>query len=423
MAEDRLMKDFFISYNKADREKAEWIAWILEEAHFTTVIQAWDFGPGENFVLAMQKAASETKKTIAVLSSDYLQAKFTAPEWAAAFAQDPTGQQRLLIPILVQPVRSTGLLSAIVYIDLVGIDEAEAKARLLSGIKEERTKPVTKPRFDSVQLIQAQTMICPPEYRLGQINRIPQREHFAQCIPRHSCHKNGRTHGFILSGEPQEWPEAVRYKLSYLIEKDFRDRHSRSPEIQCLSTEKTKIGKQSEQFLWELLGGTLVCDADKESIQKRLGKLKACHIFYRILPSDEIGNKEFVVSVLSAWSRLTLVASSPSHFLLLICATHNPKPSVFSWLQRFKPTPSALSWHEEIKPLLMQHGLSAALLPELHSPSIHEDISDWLRSHINEDPLRESIETLLRQKFPKSTRLPLAEFKSSLLPLLQNHSP
>jgi hypothetical protein len=51
------MKDFFISYNKADRSWAEWIAWQLEEAKYSVVVQAWDFRPGSNFVLEMQKTA------------------------------------------------------------------------------------------------------------------------------------------------------------------------------------------------------------------------------------------------------------------------------------------------------------------------------------------------------------------------------
>jgi hypothetical protein len=55
------------------------------------IIQAWDFRPGENFVLWMQQAAKQAITTIAVLSQDYLQASFTQPEWAAAFAQDPQG--------------------------------------------------------------------------------------------------------------------------------------------------------------------------------------------------------------------------------------------------------------------------------------------------------------------------------------------
>ncbi len=47
MAQDAT-KDFFISYNKADRPWAEWMAWQLEAEGYTTVLQAWDFLPGSN---------------------------------------------------------------------------------------------------------------------------------------------------------------------------------------------------------------------------------------------------------------------------------------------------------------------------------------------------------------------------------------
>jgi TIR domain len=50
-------KDFFISYNGADKAWAEWIAWQLEEKGFSTILQAWDFRPGANFVLKMQEAS------------------------------------------------------------------------------------------------------------------------------------------------------------------------------------------------------------------------------------------------------------------------------------------------------------------------------------------------------------------------------
>jgi len=87
------MKDFFANCNSADRTWAEWIAWQLEEAGYTTVLQAWDFRPGSNFVLDVQRAATEAERTIAVLSPDYLSARFTQPEWAAAFART----RRLLV--------------------------------------------------------------------------------------------------------------------------------------------------------------------------------------------------------------------------------------------------------------------------------------------------------------------------------------
>jgi hypothetical protein len=38
--------DFFISYTGADTPWAEWIAWQLEDASYTTRLQAWDFRPG-----------------------------------------------------------------------------------------------------------------------------------------------------------------------------------------------------------------------------------------------------------------------------------------------------------------------------------------------------------------------------------------
>lgn len=60
--------DFFISYNRADTNWAEWIAWQLEEAKYSTILQAWDFRPGSNFVLDMQKAAENALRTVMVLS-------------------------------------------------------------------------------------------------------------------------------------------------------------------------------------------------------------------------------------------------------------------------------------------------------------------------------------------------------------------
>ena len=111
----------FISYNRADRDWAEWIAGAFESAGYEPIIQAWHFRPGENFVLRMQEAAAQTDFTIAVLSETYLKSEYTQPEWAAAFAQDPTGKKRKLIPVRVAECALTGMLVPIVHIDLIGL--------------------------------------------------------------------------------------------------------------------------------------------------------------------------------------------------------------------------------------------------------------------------------------------------------------
>ena len=141
------MKDFFISYSHADRPWAEWIAWTLEEAGYSVIIQAWDFRPGGNFVLDMHQAAQDTRATLAVLSDNYLKAGFTQPEWAVAFARDPQGQQRSLIPIRVTDCQPLGLLSTIIYIDLADQPGPEARKILLDGLQEERFKPGQAPPY------------------------------------------------------------------------------------------------------------------------------------------------------------------------------------------------------------------------------------------------------------------------------------
>ncbi|NEP63015.1 MAG: toll/interleukin-1 receptor domain-containing protein, partial [Symploca sp. SIO2G7] len=140
------MTSFFVSYNRADKAWAEWIAWILEEAGHTAVIQAWDFRPGGNFVLDMQRAAAETDKTLMVLSQDYLKSAFTQPEWAAAFAKDPIGSERQLMPVRVQECQPDALLGTIVYVDLVGLEEEAAQQAILNALLE-RAKPGSKPAF------------------------------------------------------------------------------------------------------------------------------------------------------------------------------------------------------------------------------------------------------------------------------------
>jgi tetratricopeptide (TPR) repeat protein len=145
------MKDFFISYNKADKAWAEWIAYILEAEGYTVVIQAWDFRPGGNFVLEMQKAASGTGKTVVVLSPNYLTAEFTQPEWAGAFARDPQGKNRTVVPFRVKACTPEGILGPIIYVDLVGLsNEHDARAAVLDAFAS-RAKPTEPPAFPGKQ--------------------------------------------------------------------------------------------------------------------------------------------------------------------------------------------------------------------------------------------------------------------------------
>jgi hypothetical protein len=140
------IKDFFVSYNRFDQQWAEWIAWTLEAAGYSVIIQPWDFRPGGNFILDIQRATTQTHHTIAVLSNTYLNSAYTQPEWAAAFAQDPTALERKLIPVRVKDCQPEGMLKQIVYVDLVGTSKAEAQQKLLDMLPDRR-KPEQEPDF------------------------------------------------------------------------------------------------------------------------------------------------------------------------------------------------------------------------------------------------------------------------------------
>ena len=152
--------DFFISFAQSDRAWAEWIAWKLKEAGYATVVQAWDSTPGSDWASEMERATTSARKTIAVLSSAYLQSGYGEAEWRVAFASDPTGERRLVMPVRVEDIDPPGPLRTRVYIDLVGLSEADAAARLLEDISRDRDKS-EQPRFPGLAAA-ARRAVPPP---------------------------------------------------------------------------------------------------------------------------------------------------------------------------------------------------------------------------------------------------------------------
>jgi TIR domain/NB-ARC domain len=144
--------DFFVSYTSADRTWAEWIAWELEAAGYTTVLQAWHMPPGSSFVHAMDEALHRTSHTLLILSPAYLRSAMTEAEWRPGFVADPDGIQRRLVPIRIEACRPTGLLADRVFVDLVDLDEVVAKRTLLEGVAAAlrgHARPTSRPEFPS----------------------------------------------------------------------------------------------------------------------------------------------------------------------------------------------------------------------------------------------------------------------------------
>jgi hypothetical protein len=138
--------DFFVSYTSADRAWAEWVAWQLEQAGYSVIVQAWDFEPGDNFVVRMRDALEQADRTLALVSAAYLASPYCTDEWTGAFLHDPHGRNCLL-QVRIEDCELPRLLGAQVYVDLVGLPREQARARLLVGVKRGRRKPPSEPPF------------------------------------------------------------------------------------------------------------------------------------------------------------------------------------------------------------------------------------------------------------------------------------
>ncbi|WP_283135645.1 TIR domain-containing protein [Rhizohabitans arisaemae] len=139
--------DFFISYSVVNERWATWIAWQLESAGYRTLIQAWDFVPGTDWVHFMDRGVRESTLVLALLSPSYLASPNCEREWRAVMGTDP-GK---LLTVRIEECRLGGLLSTITYLDLLRADDAEhARVLLLDRLTHAlrgRAKPPAQPGF------------------------------------------------------------------------------------------------------------------------------------------------------------------------------------------------------------------------------------------------------------------------------------
>ncbi len=205
-------KNFFVSYSSLDKEWAEWIAYQLEEHGYTTVIQAWDWGAGNNFIWEMQNAARICERTIIVLSPAFLGALYTQPEWTQAFRRDPTGEKRLLIPIRVSECELEGFFGPLVYIDFLKEKPPEVSdlrnhliKELLDGVKLDRKKPATEPPVPTLR----RTM---PFVAKPQTRPQPSERDSAESISKTANYNEifGEGRKAVLLGLEKEWMRSRR---------------------------------------------------------------------------------------------------------------------------------------------------------------------------------------------------------------------
>src|SRR3954469_25182254 len=135
--------DFFISHAGRDTAWAEWLAWQPQQAGWTVELDVWDWSPGEDCVARMAAALQSAARLLAVCSEAYFASAFGGAELRAAFAGSAAAGR--IVPVLIEPITLPPLYAPLIPLDLTGLDEAAAAARLRERLAGGR--PIGPPPF------------------------------------------------------------------------------------------------------------------------------------------------------------------------------------------------------------------------------------------------------------------------------------
>ncbi|MCI0445851.1 TIR domain-containing protein [bacterium] len=129
--------DVFISYSHLDRDWVqEWLLSKLRSASVSVCIDFLDFTPGAPIVIEMEHAIMKSRKTLLILSTNYLKSAWTEYEYTMAQTVRSVPSERRLIPLLLSPCDLPLSLSNLVHLDFTNASMANLQIdRLITFIK------------------------------------------------------------------------------------------------------------------------------------------------------------------------------------------------------------------------------------------------------------------------------------------------
>ncbi|MBY8872271.1 tetratricopeptide repeat protein [Micromonospora sp. PLK6-60] len=126
--------DVFVSYAALDRAWAEWICDELRAAGLRAVMREVDFPADPARGDRAGVGFSDAARLVVLLSQEYMQSPNAADLWTRATSHDPGTASGYLVPVRLDNSRAPGLFLDRIPVDLVGLTEQEATARLLEAL-------------------------------------------------------------------------------------------------------------------------------------------------------------------------------------------------------------------------------------------------------------------------------------------------
>jgi hypothetical protein len=136
-ARPRFRYDVFISYSHRNRGWVRgWLVPQLKEAGLGVCIDHESFEPGAPSVTEMERAVRQSRKTVLILTPEYLQSEWAEYENILVQTLDPAARQRRLLPVLLMRCELPPGISILTHIDFTHSEEHWQKTeRLITAIR------------------------------------------------------------------------------------------------------------------------------------------------------------------------------------------------------------------------------------------------------------------------------------------------
>jgi len=129
--------DIFISYSPHDCDFVEtWLLPTLEASNMCVCIDVRDFRIGAIRLLEIERAVLRSRRTLLVLTPEYLASEWKSFENILAQTLDPAARKRRLLPLLLKPCKLPHRLDVLNYLDFTANHQDGAKVdRLITAMK------------------------------------------------------------------------------------------------------------------------------------------------------------------------------------------------------------------------------------------------------------------------------------------------
>jgi hypothetical protein len=134
--------DVFISYSHRDSEWVhDWLLPRLEAAGLRVCVDFRDFEVGVPSLINMERAAERSRKTLLVLTPDWIESEWTNFEALLVQTEDPIGLRRRILPLVRERCQPPKRIAMLTYADFTAPGRWKSELERLIGSFAEGAEP------------------------------------------------------------------------------------------------------------------------------------------------------------------------------------------------------------------------------------------------------------------------------------------